>query len=943
MRFSKLAQYFSQLEKTASRNKMTEILARLFKEADPKEIDKICYLSLGRLAPLYEGVEFNLAEKMMVKVLSQAYQRKDEEIKKKFKKIGDFGDVAASLNKRQSSRSLSVSQAYDRLRAIAEEGGEGSVERKIKQTARLLGELDGQSAKYIVRIPLGKLRLGFSDQTILDSFSWMLVGDKSKKEAIESAYNIRADVGQIAKIIKSKGLKGIKSLKVQLGTPLMMALCQRLANPEEMIAKMCRPEAEHPPIRSRTLDKVGARSQGSGGKVAIEPKYDGQRCLGGYTGIYSRDRGFISIKKIKPGDWVLTHRGRFKPVMATNKRKIDKREKVFKFQTYLGEGFKITAGHRLFLYKEGKGYWAPIEKVRTGDWLVFPRPQVDKSTKAPAFLDFIDSSGYKKKIELTSDFYRFLGFWVGDGYTNASCGNKRIGLCFNFEKEKRLIREYEEIISQVLKIRKISRERRKRALNLYWRDGLFQHWLCHECRVKEHGKTVPQWFRGISLSSFEAFLRGWIEAAGASRHSGSVRLTTKEKDLASLVQLMALSFGKAVGLRKERGVIPGKDYSFTYYSLIFPGTSRYIRRSKQAFLVKVLRRKLVVKPDSRMIVYNLQVQDDESYLTSLAALHNCQIHAALSPAKKLVKIFTRNLENTTAMFPDIAAAVFKEVKAQEAVLDGEAIGYDPRTGKLLPFQETIKRKRKYDIKQTLKDIPLRFYCFDILYKDGQDLLSLPFAKRRKILEKVIKKGSKIILLAPQTVTDNPQDLRAFHQARIKEGLEGAVVKKWQAPYDPGRRGYTWVKFKQEKGKKGGGLADTLDCVVMGYYRGRGKRASFGIGGFLVGVRKTGKIVTVSKIGTGLTDDQWREMRRRCDLVASQGKPRDFEVDKNLYPDIWCEPKILVEIEADNITKSPIHTASYALRFPRLIRFRDDKSAHQATTIKEIKKLYGLQG
>jgi len=132
---------------------------------------------------------------------------------------------------------------------------------------------------------------------------------------------------------------------------------------------------------------------------------------------------------------------------------------------------------------------------------------------------------------------------------------------------------------------------------------------------------------------------------------------------------------------------------------------------------------------------------------------------------------------------------------------------------------------------------------------------------------------------------------------------------------------------------------------MGYYKGRGKRASFGIGGFLVGVREkegSDQFMTISKIGTGLSDEQWREMKKRIDQVRVKEKPKEYLIDKNLFPDVWCLPKIVVEIEADNITKSPIHTAQYALRFPRLVQFRDDKSPEEATTLAEAEKLYKLQ-
>jgi DNA ligase-1 len=229
-----------------------------------------------------------------------------------------------------------------------------------------------------------------------------------------------------------------------------------------------------------------------------------------------------------------------------------------------------------------------------------------------------------------------------------------------------------------------------------------------------------------------------------------------------------------------------------------------------------------------------------------------------------------------------------------------------------------------------------------LYKDGKELLKTPFKKRREILKKILPSKNKTIILSPQMVSSDPEKLRRYHDQQIKKGLEGSVVKKWEAPYDPGRRGYTWVKFKQEKGKKGGGLADTLDCLLMGYYKGRGKRAEFGLGAFLVGVRKKGKFLTISKIGTGLSDKQWQEMYQRCQKVKTEKKPDQFQVVKDLYPDTWCQPEIVVEIEADNITKSPTHTAKYALRFPRLVRFRDDKGPDQATTLAEAEKLYRLQ-
>ena len=294
------------------------------------------------------------------------------------------------------------------------------------------------------------------------------------------------------------------------------------------------------------------------------------------------------------------------------------------------------------------------------------------------------------------------------------------------------------------------------------------------------------------------------------------------------------------------------------------------------------------------------------------------------------------------MFPDLVEALGKELKAKKAILDGEVIGYDRKKGKYLPFQETIKRKRKYGITQAVKDIPLQLVCFDLLYLNDKDLIQVNFDQRRKELVKILPKKNKTIIISPQILTDDPKELISYHYQQTNQGLEGVVAKKWQAPYDPGRRNFTWVKLKQEKGKRGGGLADTLDCLIMGYYRGRGRRASFGVGGFLVGIRVKDKYLTLSKIGTGLTDKQWRELKKRADQQKIAKKPKQYQVSKDLHPDVWCQPAIVVEIEADNITNSPLHSAKLALRFPRLKRFRDDKNPNQTTTIEEVKRLYQLQ-
>ncbi|KKT58953.1 MAG: putative DNA ligase, partial [Candidatus Gottesmanbacteria bacterium GW2011_GWA1_44_24b] len=308
--------------------------------------------------------------------------------------------------------------------------------------------------------------------------------------------------------------------------------------------------------------------------------------------------------------------------------------------------------------------------------------------------------------------------------------------------------------------------------------------------------------------------------------------------------------------------------------------------------------------------------------------------------KGWVQAFSRNLENTTAMYPELTR-IGKQIRGKEVILDSEAIGYDVKTDRLIPFQETMTRKRKHDVAHVSNAIPLRFFVFDILYKDGKDLMGEPLSKRRGILEATIRKGD-VLIISPNIVTTDVDVLRNYHDEQLKRGLEGAVVKKWESPYEPGRKGFHWVKFKEEEGKTGK-LTDTIDAVVMGYYKGEGKRAGFGIGAFLVGVKKGERFVSLTKIGTGVSDELWKKLRSSFMVHSSSKIPKEYEdVEKVLEPDVWIDPEIVVEIAADDITVSPIHGAGYALRFPRLARVRKDKYAGQATTVKEIEEMYRNQ-
>ena len=575
MTFRNLAHYLDALEKTSSRIEITKILAELFRKADKNEIDKVVYLILGNLAPIYAGVVFNLAEKMLIRTLSKAYGIDNDKTLSLFKQMGDLGEVAFALaqnkNIMSKNQDISVDAVYKSLTEIAGDEGEKSVERKIEKMADLLTQLDPLSSRFVVRIPLGKLRLGFSDKTVLDALSWMETGGKSKKTSLEQAYNQLPDVGLLAKRVKEKGIeKAVAEIKPQIGVPVFPMLAQRLKSPREMIEKMKR--------------------------VSVEPKFDGLRIQ-------------IHFKK-------------------------------------------------------------------TG------------------FLD----------------------------------GSK-------------------------------------------------------------------------------------------------------------------------------------------------------------------------------------------------------------------VKVFTRNLNETSWMFPELEN-ISKFIKANEAVLDTEGMGVDEELRSLANFQTTMTRRRKHDIEKIASKVSITFYVFDIMYKNGESLINLPYEERRKILDKSVTSG-KLLKVVNFEVTESPDRINALMRLKLKDGLEGIIVKRADSKYVAGRTGWRWVKMKEKESSKAK-LADTVDCIVMGYSAGKGKRVSFGLGQFLVGIRDGDNVKTVTKVGTGLTDEQFRELKKRLTGLEMPEKPRNFIVSKILEPDFWVEPSLVVEIAADEVTHSPSHSSGFALRFPRLVRFREDKGLENATTVSEIKKLFKLQ-
>lgn len=582
MKFSNVSEVFNEIEKVSGRLEMTRLFADLLKHATPNESKIICYLALGQLKPPYIGTQFQVAEKNFIKVVAHLLGLDEPDAKKMVKNKGDVGLVLESGGWRQQDE-LTVSQVYKSLEEIEQISGTGSQEGKINALIDLLKNLDPVSAKYISRIVIGKMRLGFSDMTVLDALSWMDSGDKSLRKSLENAYNICADIGLIAHTLKEGGPEAIKNMSIQVGVPIRPAAAERMPTARAIIEKL--------------------------GECVAEPKLDG-----------------------------------------------------FRLQIHMDKTHKVQS---------------------------------------------------------------------------------------------------------------------------------------------ESGKSGP-----------------------------------------------------------------------------------------------------------------------------------------------LIRFFSRNLIDMSYMFPDIAKAIL-ELDVKEIICEGEAIVYDPDTGNFMPFQETVKRKRKHGIEDASLQLPLQVFLFDLLYLDGQEYISKTLRQRRRELTGLFEgyKGNEIRVIQEKKI-ETAKELEEYFLENIASGLEGLVVKKPDSHYEPGKRNFNWIKLKRQEDV--GGLEDTLDCVILGYYFGKGKRTHFGLGAFLVGIfnKKEDAFQTIAKIGTGMTDLEWSELKAKCDKISVDHMPKNVQCPKELAPDVWVYPEIVCAIRADDITLSPLHTAGktssdlgMALRFPRFMGYRPDKSATEATTDTEVKRLY----
>ncbi len=316
--------------------------------------------------------------------------------------------------------------------------------------------------------------------------------------------------------------------------------------------------------------------------------------------------------------------------------------------------------------------------------------------------------------------------------------------------------------------------------------------------------------------------------------------------------------------------------------------------------------------------------------------------------KQQVTLYSRRQEEISEQYPDVVDYIKSNIEADTCIIEGEIVAIDKETGNAKPFQELMKRKRKTDIEEMMKDVPTALYFFDVLFLEGKDVTDHPMLERRKMLEKIVKTNDRVHITVGEETSD-PERLDAIFDEALSTGHEGVIAKAVhdKSTYQAGARSWLWIKLKASYKE---GMSDSVDLVIVGAIHGRGKRTGL-YGAILTAAydERTDMFPTVCKIGTGFTDEMLVEFKERLDehLLST----RDPRVISDIEADVWFNPVEVIEVLGDEITLSPIHPAGrdrlkeggLAIRFPRFTgRWREDKDATQATSVSDLIEMFDLQ-
>ncbi|MFH1420879.1 MAG: ATP-dependent DNA ligase [Candidatus Aenigmatarchaeota archaeon] len=295
-----------------------------------------------------------------------------------------------------------------------------------------------------------------------------------------------------------------------------------------------------------------------------------------------------------------------------------------------------------------------------------------------------------------------------------------------------------------------------------------------------------------------------------------------------------------------------------------------------------------------------------------------------------ITIFSRRLDDVTHQFPDIVKLARENLKAKSCIVDGETFATDKKTGAPRPFQVLSRRiHRKYDIEQMIQEIPIQVNLFDLLYANGENYMEKPLKERWHKLKQVVKE-TRAFKLAEHIETDDRKIAEKFLKESLAEGQEGLIGKNLDAHYQPGKRAGYWLKVKE--------IMEPLDLVIIGGTWSEGKRAKQ-IGSILLGVKNGKEFIATGMLGSGLREKESESTFTISELTDILKK----DIVSESGTSVVVKPRIVVEVGYEEIQKSPKYPSGFALRFPRLLRFRtDEKRPEDADTIATIEKLYKKQ-
>ncbi|GIX65152.1 DNA ligase 1 [Babesia caballi] len=331
---------------------------------------------------------------------------------------------------------------------------------------------------------------------------------------------------------------------------------------------------------------------------------------------------------------------------------------------------------------------------------------------------------------------------------------------------------------------------------------------------------------------------------------------------------------------------------------------------------------------------------------------------------RTIKLFSRNMENLCGKYPDVMESFRICVKPDvvDCILDCEVVAYDPENGKIMPFQQLSTRKRKG---VTVKDIsiPVCMYPFDVLYLNGESLVTKPLAERRRALEAAVHEKKNLLNFACRKDMNSLDEIDDFLRQAVSDSCEGLMIKSLHqdATYEPQKRTNNWLKFKKDYIE---GMGDSVDLVPIAAFLGKGKRTSV-YGSYLLAVYDPVQEVyqSVCKTGSGFNDQTLKDLYEDLQEHVVSHKLPTYEVSEKLEPDVWLNPVKVWECKAADLSISPIYTAAQdltpsqkvsgdyvradcqqgiGLRFPRFIRMREDKDPTDATTSQQIYEMYESQ-